>query len=212
MRPLLIVLNGTSSAGKTTLATALQAQSTTPLQVSGIDSFLTFQPPSMFALPGSDTASDGFTWLAVQAEGLRGWTVQAGSKGHALMCAVHSFWATCAEQGISQVVDHVLLSAAMADDLCTRLAPHAPLYVGVRCPLDVVEQRERERGDRYVGQGRGIAGTVHNFLAYDVEVDTSTTAPEDAARTILAATSEPGRPPAWAVGHGSVVDPGKWLL
>jgi chloramphenicol 3-O phosphotransferase len=187
VKPLLIVLNGTSSAGKTTLAAAVAEQCPTPLQVSGVDTFLALQPDSMFAPPGSDVPSDGFTWCAVEVEGREAWAVRPGRKGEALMRAVHAYWAACAQEGIHQVVDHVLLSEAMAADLQERLQPHDPLFVDVRCPLNVVDQRERERGDRLIGQGRGIGATVHDFLTYDVHVDTSLMRPEHAAEVVLAA-------------------------
>lgn len=194
MKPLLIVLNGTSSAGKTTLATALQTQCATPLQISGVDTFLALQPDSMFAPPGSDVASDGFTWCRVEVEGRAAWTVRPGRKGEALMRAAHAYWAACAEEGIHQIVDHVLLSEAMAADLRERLAGYDPLFVGVHCPLDVVDRREGERGDRLIGQGRGIGATVHDFLTYDVHVDTSLMRPHQAAEVVLAAARRRGPP------------------
>lgn len=184
---MLIVLNGTSSAGKTTLATALQARCSTPLQVSGIDTFLALQPESMFAPPGSKTPTEGFTFCAVEVEGQPAWTVRPGPEGEALMRAVHAYWAACAAEGIAQVVDHVMLSQAMALDLKVRLSPYDPLLVAVKCPLDVVDQRERDRGDRLVGQGRGIGARVHDFLTYDVQVDTSLMDPDEAADVVLAA-------------------------
>lgn len=181
------MLNGTSSAGKTTLATSLQARCSTPLQVSGVDTFLALQPESMSAPPGSKTPTEGFTFCAVEVEGRPAWTVRPGPAGEALMRAVHAYWAGCAAAGIDQVVDHVMLSQAMALDLTERLSAYDPLLVGVRCPLDVVDQRERDRGDRLVGQGRGIAASVHDFLAYDVEVDTPVMGPDEAADVVLAA-------------------------
>lgn len=186
-KPVLIVLNGTSSAGKTTLARSLRERCSTPLQVSGVDTFLALQPESMFAPPGSETPTEGFTFCAVEVDGLPGWTVRPGPSGEALMRAVHAYWAACAAEGIPQVVDHVLLSEAMALDLRDRLSPYDPLLVAVECPLDVVDQRERERGDRLVGQGRGIGASVHDHLTYDVQVDTSLMSPDDAADIVLAA-------------------------
>lgn len=52
---------------------------------------------------------------------------------------------------------------------------------------DVLDQRERDRGDRFIGQGRGVGATVHDFLIYDVEVDTSALAASDAAAVVLSA-------------------------
>jgi len=80
------------------------------------------------------------------------WDVVLGAKGLRFVRAVRQYWAASAAEGI----DHVLLSSAMAADLMTRLGPHRPLYVGVRCPADVIDERERQRGDRVIGQGRGI--------------------------------------------------------
>ena len=190
VKPILIVLNGTSSAGKTTLATSLRERCSTPLQVSGVDTFLALQPESMFAPPGSETPTEGFTFCAVEVDGLPAWTVRPGPAGEALMRAVHAYWAACAAEGIPQVVDHVVLSEAMAFDLKERLSAFDPLLVAVRCPLDVVDQRERERGDRLVGQGRGIGAHVHDFLTYDVQVDTSLMSPDEAADVVLAAARD----------------------
>ncbi len=47
------------------------------------------------------------------------------------------------------------------------------LFVGVVCPLEVLEAREKDRGDRTLGQARGQAGIIHQNCIYDLEVDTS---------------------------------------
>ena len=80
----------------------------------------------------------------------------------------------------------------MGSDLTTRLAPHRPLYVGVRCSFDVIDERERQRGDQVIGQGRGIGSHVHNYLPYNLEVDTSVLTSEEAAHSVLAAVDEAG--------------------
>ena len=59
------------------------------------------------------------------------------------------------------------------------------LFIGVRCPLAVLEQRERARGDRLVGHARGHAHLVHAHGLYDLEVDTSVAGPEECAEQIL---------------------------
>ncbi len=180
---MLNVLHGTSSAGKT----SLRERCSTPLQVFGVDTFLALQPDSLFAPPGSETRTEGFTFCAMEVDGLPGWTVRPGPAGEALMRAVHAYGAACAAEGIPQVVDHVLLSQAMALDLRDRLALYDPLLVAVECPLDVVDQRERERGGRLGGQGRGMSAGVHDHLTYDVQVDTSLMSPLEAADVVLGA-------------------------
>jgi chloramphenicol 3-O phosphotransferase len=179
-----IVLNGTSSSGKTSIARALRPLLLAPLQISGIDTFLRLQQREMFPPPGE--VSDGFTWTAATVDGINCWDITVGERGEALLRAIHQFWAATAAEGISQIIDHVTLNAMAAADLRERLAPYQPLYVAVRCPLDVIDERERQRGDRLIGQGRGIGAHVHNYLPYDVEIDTSTTSPEEAAAAIVA--------------------------
>ena len=65
------------------------------------------------------------------------------------------------------------------------------LFVGVRCPLDVVLQRELERKDRTLGQAEAQFAVVHRWGNYDVEVDTSVLAPDDAAAQIESALEVP---------------------
>jgi chloramphenicol 3-O phosphotransferase len=187
-----VVLNGTSSAGKTSIAEAIRAVSPLPWQISGIDTFLALQPDTMFALPGADAVSDGFTWSAATVDGVACWDVVLGAQGLRFVRAVHQYWAASAAEGFNQVIDHVLLNSAMGADLTTRLAPHRPLYVGVRCPFEVLDERERQRGDRVLGQGRGIGSHVHDYVPYDLEVDTSVLTSEEAAHSVLAAIDAAG--------------------
>jgi chloramphenicol 3-O phosphotransferase len=59
------------------------------------------------------------------------------------------------------------------------------LWVGVRCPLAIIEQRERDRGDRPVGAARGHYRLTHSYRGYDMTVDTSSATPEACAAQIM---------------------------
>jgi chloramphenicol 3-O phosphotransferase len=56
--------------------------------------------------------------------------------------------------------------------------------VGVFAPLDVLEARERARGDRLIGLARGQYDRVHRGKTYDLEIDTSTATPAECAERI----------------------------
>jgi hypothetical protein len=58
--------------------------------------------------------------------------------------------------------------------------------VGVICPLDILEARERSRGDRVIGRARGLVDVVHCFCGYDVVVDTGHAQVEACVAEILA--------------------------
>ena len=119
-----VVLNGTSSAGKTSLAHALPAVWDGPLQVSGIDTFLACQDPRMFR------GDRGFRWESTTVEGLPGEVLVPGEDGEAVLRAAHRFWAAAHREGVDQVVDHVLLSQQMADDLRAQLGRDGVRYAG----------------------------------------------------------------------------------
>ena len=59
--------------------------------------------------------------------------------------------------------------------------------VGLFAPLDVLEQRERDRGDREPGLARWQFDRVHRGLTYDLEIDTVQTTPLEAAHRIRSA-------------------------
>lgn len=80
----------------------------------------------------------------------------------------------------------------------TILSPFDVLFVKVFCPLDELERREVARGDRTIGLARDQYGQVHRFAVYDVEVDTSTESPEDASVRVLQALGNQQHPRALA--------------
>jgi len=179
-----IVLNGTSSCGKSSIARELQRRWPGPLQVSGLDTFLGIQSAPFFADDGSLVA--GFSWVPATIDGQQAFDVIPGSLGLAMIKASHAYWAACADAGLDQVIDDVWLVPDQPAGLRAALSAATTIWVGVRCPLTVVEQRERDRGDRPVGTARGQYGLVHTFGDYDMEVDTSAT-PQECAVAILAA-------------------------
>ena len=64
------------------------------------------------------------------------------------------------------------------------LARSRTFVIGVRCSLEVAEQRERDRGDRVAGLVAEQFDTVHKIGSYDLEVDSSILTPEQCAEQI----------------------------
>ncbi|HEY0640823.1 MAG TPA: AAA family ATPase [Pseudonocardiaceae bacterium] len=174
---MIIVLNGASSSGKSTLAAAVQAVMPVPYLTIGVDTVV-FGLPRRWLNPP--------LWHEVYRyretpDGLR---IGGGPLGDRLMAGLHRMVAGAAGAGWDVVVDHVLLEPRWVADLEEVLAGHPVLRVGVRCPLDELERRERARGDRTVGQARAHHDVVHAVMRYDLEVDTSVTDPAGCAALI----------------------------
>jgi chloramphenicol 3-O phosphotransferase len=69
---------------------------------------------------------------------------------------------------------------------CTRLFAGLPAYlIGIRCSLEILEQRERKRKDRTLVQARAYQEKVHTHGLYDLEVDTGKDDPETCAQQVI---------------------------
>jgi chloramphenicol 3-O phosphotransferase len=69
-------------------------------------------------------------------------------------------------------------------DAVSTFADFDVVLVGLRCPAEELERRERERGNRPVGLAAFQFPIVHENMRYDIEVDTSTADPRACAEQI----------------------------
>jgi len=167
-----IVLNGGSSSGKSSLARCLQSLLPNPWLTLAGDDLLEAMPPAMFASEdGIVLAPDG---QIVVGPGFR--TLEAAwSQGVAAM----------ARAGAGIILDVVLLQGAVAQSRWKRVFDGlAVLWVGVRCDPLVAAAREAARGDRMLGMALLQAHKVHQGMVYDMQVDTTHSSTEDCARQI----------------------------
>ena len=155
----LIILNGTSSSGKSSILKALQKKLPEPYLDAGLDKFIWMLPGRYLDRP---------LW-----DDVLGLADRAGPLGHRLVSGMHRSQAALSLSGLNVVADHVLVEPSWAQDCAAVLAGLAAYLIGIRCPLEVVEQRERDRRDRTLGQARLQFERVHAHGVYDFEVDTS---------------------------------------
>ena len=152
--------------------------------MTGVDTFLASQSKRFFAHDGR--VVDGFSWIPTTVDGQPAFKTVPGPLGLGMIKASHAYWAACADAGLDQVIDDVWLVPDQPAGLQDALSAANTIWVGVHCPLAIVEQRERARGDRPVGAARGHHSLVHTFKKYDVNVDTSIATPQECADAILA--------------------------
>ena len=165
-----VVLNGTSSSGKTTIARAVQEAAPTLFLNFSIDSVLSALPRSALA---RITAGAEISDLKLPE----------------LVRAYYGCVSTLLELGHDLVIDHAVTARYHAELLIAAIGPRDALLVGVDCPVDVLAERERARGDRRVGMAAQQQKSIHTWLEYDILIDTSSTPPDEAAHQILGALS-----------------------
>jgi chloramphenicol 3-O phosphotransferase len=176
MHPGVIVLNGGSSSGKSSIATCLQRRLEGTWLTLGIDDLiraLSHGPTDTTAGGTLEFPSDGS--IVVRAAFRR---AEAGwSEGLGAMARV----------GTPLIVDEVFLDGGEAQArLRSVLDGLSVVWVGVHCLVAVAEARELQRADRTIGLARDQAERVHRGVDYDVVVDTSAAPPDVCASTIMA--------------------------
>lgn len=181
---IVIILNGTTSAGKTSLARALQDVASRPLLHVRMDDFLTMQPRRL------DNHPDGFVFAGVEGVEPPEVSIKTGPYGAKLISGMRQAVAAMADSGLDMIVDDVWLrEGAEQADYIRLLSKHQVFFVGVSAPLAILEQRELARGDRDIGQARWQQGRVHIGATYDLEIDTGEMTPQQAAWKIQEAFS-----------------------
>jgi chloramphenicol 3-O phosphotransferase len=181
-----IVLNGPSVSGKSSIQKALQASFVEPYLAMGIDSILVaMMPPRYFVPPyPADSAEFMSAEATHDAEGRPLFSVRFGPRGRSVVSGMHHAIAAFARQGNNVLVDHIFYEPDWAGDLAEVLDGLRAYLVGVRIPLEVLEERERQRSTSPVGHARSHYDTVHAHGAYDLEVDTSRLTPAECAARV----------------------------
>jgi chloramphenicol 3-O phosphotransferase len=165
-----VVLNGGSSSGKTTIARRLAELLPDDWLRLSIDDLVD-------ALPVEGAG------IAFGEHG----EVEIDERFRQLETAWMSGIGAMARAGARVILDDVFLGGAASQERTrARLEGLSVLWVGVRCDPAVAAAREAARGDRIAGMAASQATVVHEGVTYDVEVDTSDAGPLECARAIAA--------------------------
>ena len=183
-----ILLHGTSSSGKTTIARALQRRADEPWVRLGIDVFWSAIDERWMEF--GTRAEEGFRWV----EGKDGFAIVAGPAGQRLASAMRASVSATARIGLNVIADDVLIDRSWLVAWTEALAGLETLFVGVHAPLEVLEEREQNRRDRILGEARAQHDVIHSGIAYDLEVDTAANDADECAQAIQAALAEAPHP------------------
>lgn len=184
----IVILNGAPRSGKSSIAAVIQETFDGPWINLGVDTFFRATPqryrPGIGLRPGGGERPDLEPLVPV------------------LYAAMYESIAAHSRQGLNVVVDvghhdAYAVPRRILADCARRLAGLPVLFVGVRCPIEVIMERRHVsqpgREDQYlIGTPdepvpppvRRWQDEVHIPGIYDLEVDTSLLSPEDCASAI----------------------------
>jgi chloramphenicol 3-O phosphotransferase len=164
----IIVLNGVSSSGKTTLSKIVQARF----------------PEQFFLLP-----VDILNEISPQ-KGSRSYDVRLTADPKPVMSAIFGCVKAFSDNGLNVIVEAVFAkNAHMTFDHFLNMFPdcgYPVMLVHVTCPLEELRRREKERGDRKIGWGESLLPILDPQDTYDMAVDTFQDTAEDCADKIIA--------------------------
>jgi chloramphenicol 3-O phosphotransferase len=167
-----IVLNGGSSSGKSSIARALQDVLPEQWLTFGVDVLID-------ALPGA--GDDPRSGLVLEPNG----TVTVGPEFGALEVVWYGALALMAHNGASLILDEVFLTGAAGQRrIRSALKGLDVLWVGVHCDPGVAAARESRRPERVRGMAVRQAVAVHKGVVYDMEVDTTSCSVQECAHRI----------------------------
>ena len=173
----IVLLNGVGSAGKSSIAGALQEIVAEPYLHVQMDVFLEMLPAAL------QENMPGFAYRTGWEDGKPSVAIEAGPAGKRAMQGMRHAIAAMAGQGNNLIVDDVMVEGEMAQYQAL-LSDFEVFRVGVIAPLAVLEARESARADRLAGLARWQFGRVHRDVTYDIEVDTSVLTAQECARRI----------------------------
>ena len=144
----IILLNGSSSAGKSTLAKALQAliedKRNERYEIVSIDDFLKMATDDVIYEDDVYEISGSLCEMVMQVFN--------------------------ANQGV--IIDHVITSERIFEQLKEAVSPQHLWMVHVTCPLEIIQKREQERKDRCLGSAEASYTYLYPKEGYDLTVDT----------------------------------------
>lgn len=162
----IILLNGASSSGKSSLARAVQARIEEPFWHISIDHLR-----DSGVLPTARIRSGEFRWSSMRDGFFEGFE-------ESLLAYVRC--------GNNLIVEHIMESRDWLLRLVRRLEGQDVFFVGLHCDLAELERREIARGDRRIGDARRDYHQIHSYCRYDAELDSSTPPEANADRLIAA--------------------------
>ncbi len=179
-----IILNGTSAVGKSSIMRAFQAKHTQPWLGIGIDNFFVGVLPAKFYLEDKPEHHVVMQGVASEDEHGKLFTLHIGSEGQKIIKGMHRAIAAYAKAGNNVIVDYIMYDPAWYGDLMSALSGIPVISVGITASLPIIQQREKARGTSPEGHARSMYDTVHQGWKYDLEINSDEMNPEQIADLI----------------------------
>lgn len=180
-----IILNGPSAAGKSSLQKSIQRLADVPYLNIGIDNFFNDLFPDehgKLAVKTEKNFGQDLRWVTIEDNLVY---LHVGPSGKKIVDGMHKAIAAYAHAGNNVVVDYIMYDPAWMQDLLKELQCCPVYIVGVKVPLEILQARERARSTSPIGHAGSHYHTVHAGNVYDLELDYASMSPDEGAQKVL---------------------------
>jgi chloramphenicol 3-O phosphotransferase len=170
---MIIILNGCSSAGKTSIIKEMQNFYDTPLFHMGLDRFWAMVPAQYkeYGIKAYEGYSFSKTYDSNHNPIIH---IQGGSLATQIDYTMPQVIRTLADCGHDMAIDEIFINEKILYNYAKTLENHTVYLVGILCSLEELERREKQRGNRSLGLARGQIDLVHaSKKYYDLTIDTT---------------------------------------
>jgi chloramphenicol 3-O phosphotransferase len=194
MKGILYLLNGATSTGKTSTAKNLQELLPGPNTLLGIDTFHLSIPPSKCQLEDPDDRY--FTPICYDENGKRFCKIEHGEYIDQIDAARFKSIVAFLNEGVHVIADEVFWRKKTVETFLNALKGQSVYMIGMFVDEDEGERRSTARFSashpsddltsdfRPDGMSRASALFAHQFVHYDLEIDTTFFTPEQCAEKI----------------------------
>jgi chloramphenicol 3-O phosphotransferase len=183
----IVILNGPSCVGKSSIIKALQTKTAELWVEAGIDKFFVgVLAPKWYLEDKAENYKVMHGIADVDETGNAVFVLQVGVEGQKVVRGMHGAIAAYAKAGCNVIVDYICYEPSWREDLLRQVAGLDSFCVGLSAPLEVLEARETARATSPKGHSRSHHASVHNGWQYDLCIDTSCSSVEESAAKILA--------------------------
>ncbi|QED23171.1 phosphotransferase-like protein [Candidatus Deianiraea vastatrix] len=184
---MIILLNGTSSVGKSSIANEIHAITKEPFLIFCMDAFFAMLHPRYDGL-GKDHIEKrkgdgklGFYTSDTQT----GYRIESGELGFKVDLALPEAIAVTAKTGLNLIVPVVISNYKCLSNYKKALQELKYVLIYVDCKRDEIQRRETARGDRLQGTSLDLLDRFETKNEYDFKVDSTSTSSRELAIAIL---------------------------
>lgn len=170
----IVLLNGTSSSGKTSISVELTNQKEILFHHLSIDDFFNnFNEFIDKKFPDFKPAREVDDHLVAQII------------FDPILSMYYSTIKLFSEMGLNVIADTVIDNDKRFNECFDAFFDQPTLFIGVMCSREELMRREQKRGDRQIGLASSQFDQVYCFKEYDLEVNTEELNPKECAEKIL---------------------------